>query len=135
MSVINVPSAGSSSVSISTATSGGLTIKRTISAASTNATSAKASAGQLYGWSITNTNAAVMYVKLYNKASAPTVGTDTPVITIAVPGSTVGGGTNYNSDIGIAFATGIAYATTTGAADSDTAAVAANEVIINLFYA
>lgn len=115
-------------------TSGGLTISRTLSAASTNATSVKASAGQLYGWYITNINAAVRYVKLYDKASAPTVGTDTPVMTLAIPAAATGAGTNIEYSMGIPFATGIAMATTTGAADADTGAVAANEIIIHLFY-
>lgn len=38
-------------------------------------------------WSVvtSNINAAARYLKLYNKASAPTVGTDTPVLTIPLP--------------------------------------------------
>jgi hypothetical protein len=51
------------------ATSGGLTISRTLSASSTNATSVKASAGQVYGWYVSNTNSSARYLKLYNKAS------------------------------------------------------------------
>lgn len=115
-------------------TSGGLSISRLLSAATTNSTNAKASAGQVYGWYITNTNAAVRYVKLYNLSTAPTCGTSTPVITLAVPGATTGGGTNVSFGPGIAFGTGIGYCATTGAADNDTGAVAANEIIINLFY-
>jgi hypothetical protein len=38
----------------------------------------KASAGQVYSLFVSNINAAVRYLKLYNKASAPTVGTDVP---------------------------------------------------------
>ena len=112
-------------------TSGGTSISRVISAASTNATSAKGSAGQVYGWSLSNTNAAARYFKLYNKASAPTVGTDTPVITILLPPSW---SDSIHFDTGIAFGTGIAFALTTGIADSDTGAVAANEHIVNLYY-
>ncbi|MDO8885770.1 hypothetical protein, partial [Candidatus Oleimmundimicrobium sp.] len=115
-------------------TSGGCLISRLLSAATTNATVAKASAGQVYGWYITNTNAAVRYVKLYNKATAPTVGTDTPVMTLAIPGAIAGAGTNVEFSLGIPFASGIGYATTVGAADSDVGAVALNEIIINLLY-
>lgn len=125
---------GTVTANLAPVTTGGLTISRTLSAATTNATSVKASAGQLYGWYISNINAAVRYVKLYNKASAPTVGTDTPVITLAIPGATTGGGTNVDYSHGIAFATGIAFAITTGVADADTGAVAANDLIVNLFY-
>ena len=103
---------------------------RLISAASTNATSVKASAGTLYSLYVANLNAAVRYLKFYNKASSPTVGTDTPVMTVPIPASTTGAGVVINLDPGFDFATGIAYAVTTGAADSDTAAVAANEIFI-----
>lgn len=110
------------------------TVFRLISAASTNATSLKASAGTLYALYVGNTNAAARYFKLYNKASAPTVGTDTPVMTIMVPGNTAGAGVVVPLGPGADFSTGIAYATTTGAADSDTAAVAANEITANGVY-
>lgn len=115
-------------------TSGGLIISRTISAATTNATSAKASAGQVYGYFLSNINAAPAYLKLYNKASAPTVGTDTPVMTIIIPGNATGAGANCEFANGIQFTTGIAYAITTGVTDANTGAVAANEVVINLLY-
>ena len=114
--------------------SGGVSISRLISASGTNATVAKASAGQVYGWSFYNTNAAARYIKLYNKATAPTVGTDTPVLTLLVPGNAAGAGNNFEMTAGIPFATGIGFGTTTGMADSDTGAVGANEVIVNLFY-
>lgn len=103
---------------------------RLISAASTNATSLKASAGTLYSITAFNLNAAVRYLKFYNKASAPTVGTDTPVATFAIPASATGAGFTITFPFGFDFSTGIAYATTTGAADSDTAAVAANEIFV-----
>ena len=96
------------------------------SAASTNATSVKNAAGNLFSITASNTNAAVRYVKLYNKASAPTVGTDVPVLTIPIP---AGGVVNLNFGTpGFRFGTGIALAITTGAADSDTGAVAAAEI-------
>jgi hypothetical protein len=116
-------------------TAGGLSISRVISAASTNATSVKASAGQIYAIYAHNTNAAVRYLKIYNKASAPTVGTDTPVLTLPIPGNTAGAGFTFDlGGHGIAFATGIALALTTGVADSDTGAVAANEIVVNVLY-
>ena len=123
-------------VGVKPRTSGGLTIgpasgAKQISAASTNATSVKGSAGQLYGWYIYNDGAQEVYFKLYNKASAPTVGTDVPVIVLAIP---AGSGANAFSDIGIPFGTGIASAITTGAADADATAVAANQVVANLFF-
>lgn len=125
---------GTTRVVLAPATSGGYTISKTLSAATTNATSVKASAGQVYGWYVSNINASPAYFKLYNKASAPTVGTDVPVMTITIPGNATGAGSNINWVHGIAFATGIAFAITTGATTADTGAVALNEVIINLLY-
>lgn len=56
---------------------GGGTQTQVISAASTNATSVKASAGTLYDITAINTNAATAYLKFYDKASAPTCASDT----------------------------------------------------------
>lgn len=116
-------------------TSGGLSISRVISANTTNATNVKGSAGQVYTIIAHNTNAAVRYLKLYNKATSPTVGTDTPVMTLPIPGNTAGAGFMLSTGgTGIAFATGIGLALTTGVADADTGAVAANEIVVHLLY-
>lgn len=131
----NTPNTSAWLVSERPATTGGLTMHKTISAASTNATSVKASAGQLYDIECYNLNASPRYLKLYNKASAPTVGTDVPVRTILIPGNTAGGGVARFIALGLAFSTGIAFALTTGVADTDTGAVAANEIVVNLGYA
>lgn len=117
------------------AATGGASTHKTISAASTNATSVKASAGQIYAIVAHNINAAVRYLKIYNKASAPTVGTDTPVLTLPIPGNAAGAGFVLPVAVGVALSTGIAFALTTGVADSDTGAVAANEIVVDLVYA
>lgn len=104
----------------------------TNSAATTNATSTKASAGTVWNVVASNINAAVRYLKLYNKASAPTVGTDIPVVVIPLPPGQV---TSLNlSSNGLRFGTGIAWALTSGAADSDTGAVAAGEHKVAIAY-
>lgn len=114
------------------ATAGGCTPAKLISAASTNATSVSAVAAQVYSLQVINFNAAARYLKLYNKASAPTVGTDVPVQTLAIPpNSTTGGGFVLPIGVGMEFTTGFAFAITTAAADADTGAVAAGEVIVN----
>lgn len=103
-------------------------------AASTNATSVKASAGNVYRIRGENTNAAKRYLKLYNKASAPTVGTDTPVLTFVLAATAP-----FDIDLGALghyCSTGIAYAITTAAADSDTGALTAGDVAcMNITYA
>lgn len=122
-------------VNLDAQTGNGLTPHKKISAASTNATSLKASAGNVHGIYAHNTNASPRYLKLYDKASAPTVGTDTPVLTLPIPGNTAGAGFVLPlSALGVTFTNGIAYALTTGVADSDTAAVAANEIVVNILY-
>jgi hypothetical protein len=118
-------------VGLTPRTSGGLSIYRNIDLDETGV-SIKASAGQLYGWYIYNAAATVRYVKFYNKATAATVGTDTPVLTLPLPATS---GANVEFSQGIAFATGIAAGATTGVADNSTGAPAANDVQINVFYA
>lgn len=100
-------------------------------AATTNATSAKASAGYLHKVIGYNAAAAARWLKVYNKASAPTVGTDTPVMTLYLPGQT-----SFALDLdGVYFSTGIAYALTTGGADNDTGALTAADVLgLNVIY-
>lgn len=117
----------------SAATGGIASTSRIVSAAaSTNATSAKASAGRVYAIHGYNASASVRYLKLYNKASAPTVGTDTPVKTLALP---PGCGFAFDWPNGYSFATGIAYAFTTGSADNDTGALTAADVVgLNVDY-
>ena len=93
------------------------------SAASTNAVTVKSSAGSLGELSVFNPSAAAVFVKLYNKASAPTVGTDTPTVTIPVAAGALV--SLEFGQMGKRFSTGIALAITAAAAASDTAAVAA----------
>lgn len=108
---------------------------RVVSASSTNATSVKASAGAVGSIIAFNLNAAVRFLKLYNKASAPTVGVDVPVATLPIPGNTAGAGFSLSIPQGVAFTTGIALALTTGYADGDTGAVAAGDLFLWLAYA
>ena len=100
-------------------------------AASTNATSVKAAAGDVFAISGYNAAATVRYLKLYDKASAPTVGTDVPFATLALKPLDA-----FRFDFPSLFMpTGIAYAMTTGAADADTGALTAADVVgFNIFY-
>lgn len=111
---------------------GAAAIAKVISAASTNATSVKATAGRIVGYSLTNTTAAFKYFRLYNLAVAPTVGTSVPVLVIGLPATST---TRGELEGGIGFSVGIAYAITGSVADLDTTVTAANDVIGGLFYA
>lgn len=108
-------------------------VSRIVSAAaSTNGTSAKASAGTLFRASGYNANAAARYLKFYNKASAPTVGTDTPFLTVYLAAQST---FDIAYPAGLSFSTGIAYALTTGVADADTGALTAADVLaLNVAY-
>lgn len=128
---INVTVVGSTGSSATNGLSG----HRLISAATTNATSVKASQGRVFGGSVSNTSAAWRYIKFFSKNSAPVLGTDTPVATVGIPpNSTVGLGAIFDQ-YGMHFSAGIAYALTTGAADADTGAVGANEVVVTILFA
>jgi hypothetical protein len=127
---------GSQKTQVIASTSGGSSAYTLLSAATTNAQSVKASAGQLYGYYISNVSAGVRFVKLYNKASAPTVGTDTPVLTFPIPtNGTSGAGANVSFNPGIAFSTGIAIAITGADGTADTTAIGVGDVRLNLLYA
>jgi hypothetical protein len=92
----------------------------------------KGSQGAVVGWYIANNATSARFVKLYNKAMAPTVGTDTPLCTIQVPASSA---TNISfTGGGINFAAGIGIAATNLVADADTTAPSANDVVCNVFY-
>lgn len=106
-------------------TAPGSTPSRVKAAATTNATSLKASAGVVLSYALYNNTASAKYFKFYNKASAPTVGTDTPLFDIIIPAS---GGANIDFANGVPFSTGIAFAITGGVADSDTTATAVDDV-------
>jgi len=130
----NVGILGTALVSDRPATSGGLTMHKKISVASTNATNVKPSIGQVYGVQAISTNAAARYLKLYDKATAPVVGTDMPVKTLTIPGNASGAGLIPYWHMGLAFVNGIGYALTTGPLDTDTGAVAANEIVLGIDY-
>lgn len=108
---------------------GGASVYSNLSAGVTGAI-AKASPGRLYGWHLSNAAATAAYVKIYDKATAPTA-SDTPLLTLTVPAT---GAMSLVPPTGIAFLAGISIRATTGAADDDTGAPTADDVIVNLFY-
>src|SRR5262249_50555220 len=102
---------GTVTANLGATTTSGLTTYRLLSAASTNGNNIKGSAGKVYGWYLYNNAAYACFVKLYNKATSPSVGSDTPFLTIPLPSNS---GANTFSDIGIPFGTGIGIGITTG---------------------
>ncbi|XYH99959.1 hypothetical protein ACMHYB_09440 [Sorangium sp. So ce1128] len=117
-------------VHVKPATAGGLSVYRRVGLNSTGQ-NVKSSPGQVFGWHLANTGASGVFVKLYNMATAPQIGTSTPVATLYVPAGQVVSAGHTN---GIEFSLGIGIGATTGAADNDTNDPAANAVIVNVFY-
>lgn len=101
------------------------------SAASTNGALVLTGARRLLGWTFTNTTAATKYFKIYNKATAPTVGTDTPLFVIGIPANGVA---TSKLEGGIAIALGLGVGCTGAAADADATATAVNDVVGAVFY-
>jgi hypothetical protein len=106
------------------------------SAATTNGALIITGTSSLAAFHGTNTGAAAAFVKLYNKATAPVVGTDVPEMIIPIPAA-VGGVPGVASPlslgyIGLRFPLGLGIAITGGAADTDTTAVALGQVKIKL---
>lgn len=100
-------------------------------AATTNAAIVKATAGSLYEITVSNPTATPLFVKFYNKATAPTVGTDVPLFTLPCPATSL-------TDIqfpptGKRFTTGIGICATANMIHTDTA-VAVAGVQVNASY-
>lgn len=95
------------------------------SAASTNATSVKASAGNIYGIFLVNTTATLYYIRFYNLATAPTCSSATGFVhSLTIPALATGAGFVFPSSYGRAFSTGIAYCITAGPTSTDNVAAA-----------
>lgn len=124
-------------VSPAAAATGGCTPITYVAAASTNATLVVAGAHTLEFVSVNGTNTTTQeFVKIFDKASAPTVGTDTPIGVWGVPGQTGGSGSNPSTigPTGAALSNGLAFAMVQGIANSSTTAVAANDLSVTLCY-
>jgi hypothetical protein len=121
---------GSQKTRIVPISTGGLSVYRNINLVASGV-NIKSSAGQIYGWYLFNNAPTVRYIKLYNKAKAPSVGADTPAMTIPLP---CGAAANVIVPSGIAFSHGIGIGATTGVGDGNVGMPAPNEVVVNIIY-
>ena len=79
-----------------------------------------------------NTGAAAAYLHLFDKATAPVAGTDTPKLTYLLPAD---GGKVNEKNLAVEFSLGFGYAITSGAGDTDSTNVTnADEVVVNFEY-
>ena len=100
------------------ASDGVQTYEQVISAATTNQTLINTGATKLKTFSLVNGVATLRYFKFFNKATAPTVGSDTPFLTITMAPNSESRFTLPNG--GIDFSLGLAYAITLGPAPDNT---------------
>jgi hypothetical protein len=100
-----------------------------ISAASNNATVVKATPGKVYRVQVGNNNAAIRYLKLYEKATAPAPASDTPVLRYVLPAAS-----SQQIAVDRHFAAGIAFVIVTGGADTNNDSTGATEVFVNFDY-
>ena len=95
-----------------------------VSAATTNATVCKASAGNVYGYELYNTTTTIYYLRLYNLASGPTCSSATgfirsiPIVPASAAGGSGGQIVNFNTPVG--YSTGISFCLTGLPASTDT---------------
>jgi hypothetical protein len=98
-------------------------------AVTNTAASIKTTGGELFGWYMSNTGAAVNYVKIYGKDGATS--TDTPLFTCVIP---AGAATNILWTSSVTCPTGISVRSTTDYADNSVLGSTANEVVVNIVY-
>lgn len=100
--------------------------------ATTNGANIKGAAGAVKGIQGYNAKSSAVYLKLYNKATSPTVGTDTPVKTLYLPPTAAFA---FDFGTGLSFATGIGVGLTGAAADNDATALTAGDIVcLNVDY-
>lgn len=104
---------------------------RLLSAAATvNNTLIKASPTALYRARGYNNKASAIFLKFYDKATAPVAGTDVPRKTIRLAPTA-----DFDIELNMRFAVGLGYAITGAAADADTTALASGDVVaLNIDY-
>lgn len=122
----------SSTISLVPETSGGLSTKHFVAAASDNATNVKSSAGQLYSIDAYNNAAYPVYFKIYNASSSPTGCAATNLFKVV--GMQAGTQHTLQSEEGWALGTGIGYCLTKGIADSDDTAVLLSDATVDIGY-
>jgi hypothetical protein len=128
----SLPATAPTNTVVASTTSTATVLYTVNSGATTNAASIKATGANLYGLSVMNASATTKYVRLFNLATAPTVGTSVPIMVVAVPATS---SKEIEYVPALRFATGLAVAITGGAAATDSTAVAAGDVQLLVSYA
>lgn len=115
----------------------GATPYHLVAANSNNSTLISAGQHTVYSVELAGVGAAPAYLKFYDKATAPTCGTDTPVKTLIIPAAATaanGAGSNLTFTVGINVLLGLGICVVTGIADNDNTSVAAATFAVNIDY-
>lgn len=99
------------------------------SAATNNATLVRAGRNMVTTLVGTNSTATAYYLKLYDKATAPTCGTDIPKTVVVVPPLGVGGTVSPELGPGLRFNLGLGFCLVAGIADADNTAAVTGLVV------
>lgn len=129
-STMDVSAEGALWSTLTPTTTSGCSIARDIDLDNSTLTVVKASAGNLYGYFISNSGVVNAFVKFYN-ATSGTLGTGTPVLTCMIP---AGASANVGFPYPISFGTGICVGAGTGVTDADNTDPGTNVVVANIFY-
>lgn len=123
---LSVPAAGQSAV-------GGANQFHLIAANSNNSTLIAAGEHTVLSIQVAGINAAPAYLKLYDKSTAPTCGTDTPKKVIMIPAAaTAANGAVNNVSTVAQFSAGLGICVVVGIADNDNTSVASANFNINI---
>lgn len=90
-----------------------------LSTASNNSTLVAPGPQLLRSVLVSNTTTTTYYLKIYDKLTAPTCGTDTPKMRVPIPPQSAGGGGVMLSFSSLQFTFGVGFCLTAGIADSD----------------
>ena len=123
---------GASTTTAVSGATGKAEVKKIVAAASTNSTLVKGSPGVIYGYEFSNKAAYAVFVKFYNEATAPTVGTDTVMWTVMVP---AGERVAKVFDEPVECDAGIGVGVTKAISETDTTATVADDAHGAVFYA
>lgn len=108
-------------------------VKHVVQPANTTPVAVKGSGntkGIVCAVSLSHAGTGMRYLKLYDKATAPVVGTDIPKQVFGIPAA-------WSREVNfppVAYQLGMWMTVTTGAADSDNTAPNANEVVADVYY-
>jgi len=109
---------------------GGSTPYKYFSAATNNSTSVIAGSHTIYLVRGFSTNATAAYLKLYDKATAPTCGTDTPGVVVPLIQNVA---STIEPAAGIAFSSGVGFCIVANQADNDNTS-ATTGITVQLLY-